>query len=1221
MSLASHGLESHDRNSLLTNSPQPSAIQRPFEENSPLTLSKPRIGKPFFRVLQPMEAFSRSGDLLGTRTTVRHITSLSLRAFLCGIAISLFAASVNAQFNASLQGSVTDQSGAVIQGATVTLTSTGTDRTQQVTSTREGFYRFSGLAPGRYIISVEQTGFNKQTLENVIVSAEETQGLNIMLQTGAVTATDTHGAQLETANANVDRVFTTTEIRRLPQTGRDPFNLLRLSPGVFGDAARASGSGNAVNLPNTPGPGGSNNSIFQSENQPQISAAGQRVTTNDLQLDGISINSLQYGGTAVITPNQESVKEILVSSSSFSAQDGRNSGAQIRIVSQNGTNQFHGSGFFKYDSPKLNAFNQYYGNSVRPALPTRVEQRYKQYGASLGGPLYLPHFGKDKLFFFFSYEDLTNNSDNPYQAFVETPQYRQQVIAARPDGITARVFQSPGIQPRIISIIPRTCAAVFGADAINRCRDVPGGLDLGSVTGARNTYLPLGDGIGNANIGGGFDGVPDIVYALLQDPTRQLGNQFNLRSDYNLNSKNQITFSSYFTLRDDLSADVGSQSRPGSDVYDKPLTYVLTGVWVNNLSSATVNEFRTNFTRFASNQVQASPNTNFGIPNIQIEGVPFNQIRFGTSRSETTPAIFSQNTLELADTATRVFGNHAVNLGGSFLREFNNNELSGGTRPLYSFVGFFNLANDTPIFEAINASPTTGAPANAQRELRSNDISVFVQDDWKLMPNLTLNLGLRYEYFSPLVDEGNRQTNLQFGTGTQTLTAAKLVSVKSLADANKYNFGPRVGFAYSLKSRVVIRGGFGIYYNRIPDVVFANAAGNPPFFSRYNICCGTAPTDFGSPFVGGQILYALGANNSPNSYPANPALAIGINPATGLPNSGSVEIYGSPRKVQNANVYKYSVDLQYEMPYKIVTSIGYEGNESRHLIRLVNENFLYQANPGISAAYFATPDVNANYNGLNLWAGRRFGNYQIAANYRFSKSLDELSNEGPGAVTNQTYPVNLKQEYGPSDFDVEHNFNLSGTATSPFFRDPKTLTGKLLGGFDLSGILTYHTGFPWTPKLGQSIRGAGGDFFGPVRPIAYYGGVTQDTSNSAFLQPNGYFPGGGSKYFSTMVNNDPSGTPTFQLNPPGIGRNTFRGPRYFDVDISIAKRFGLPRFGVFAENPNLEFRANFFNIFNTLNLAPFGFFSSGTFVNNANFGEPDGALAGRVVELQVRVRF
>lgn len=1168
------------------------------------------------------------------------------------LAILAFITVAHAQFRAGLQGTVTDATGGVISGASVTLTNNETGRTQATTTNESGLYNFSNLAPGRYNLTVEQTNFKKQSIENIDVAAEVVQGQDVLLQTGGVnevvTVSDTATPALETENANVQRSLSAQEIRRLPQNGRDPFELLRLTPGVFGDAARGSGSGNAVNLPNTPGPGGSNNSIFQSENQPQISAAGQRVTANNLQLDGVSINSLQYGGASVITPNQESVKEIVISSSSFSAEDGRNSGAQIRVVSQNGTNQFHGSAFFKYDAPELNAFNKFYGNSVRPSLPTRVEQRYKQFGGSLGGPVFLPRFGeggspvyngRNKLFFFFSYEGLRNNSNNPYQAFVETAQYRQQVIAARPGSTTAQVFQSAGIEPRIISTIPRTCASVFGSDAVNRCRDVPGGLDLGSITGTRNNYIPLfTNDIGGANIGNGFDGVPDVVFALLGNPTQQRGKQFNVRLDYNLNSKNQIAFSSYVTRRSDLSVDVGSQSRPGSDVMDKPLTYVLTGIWISNLTSKMVNEFRTNLTRFTSNQVQASSTTNFGIPNVQVEGLPFNQIRFGRSRSETTPAVFSQNTLEFADIATRVIGNHVFKLGGSFRREFNNNALSGGARPLYSFVGLYNLANDTPIFEAINADPRTGAPADAKRELRTNDISIFAQDDWKPTPNLTLNLGLRYEYFSPLIDKGNRLTNLNLGSGAQTLTGATLVSVKSLADANKYNFGPRVGFAYSPNSgsfpglkffgenKAVIRGGFGIYYNRIPEVVFANAAGNPPYFARYNICCGTPATgSFGSPFVGGQILYALGSNNSTNGYPINPALATGINPATGLPSSGPpVEIYGAPRKVQNATVYKYSLDLQYEMPYKIVTSIGYEGNQSRHLIRLVNQNFLYTANPSISAAYFATPDVSASYNGLNLRAERRFGNdYQIAANYRFSKSLDTLSNEGPGAETNQTYPVDLKQERGPSDFDVRHNFNLSGLATLPFFRNQRTVAGKILGGFELSGILTYHTGFPWTPKIGQSIRGAGGDFFGPVRPIAYFGGVTQDTSNSAFLQPNGYFPGGGSKYFSTVLNNDPArnNSLSFQVNPPGIGRNVFRGPKYFNVDMSVAKRFGLPSFGVLGENANLELRVNAFNVFNNLNLTPFGFFSSGTFVNNANFGEPDGALAGRVVEFQARFRF
>ena len=784
-----------------------------------------------------------------TRTNQKLINSLVSFIFL-----TLLATIGHAQFRAGVQGTVTDSGGGTVAGAKVTLTNKETNQTQQTQASDEGFYRFTGLGPGLYSITVEQSGFKKRVVNDVKIDAESIKGQDINLDAGVISETVTieaGDAGLQTEDASIRKTIGTNEIRQLPQNGRDPFELLRLAPGVFGDSGRG-GNGGVVNLPNTPGPGGSNNSIFQSENQPQISAAGQRVTANNLQLDGVSINSLQQGGASVITPNQESVKEIAVSSSSFSAEDGRNSGLQVRIVSQNGTNDFHGSAFFKYNDPKLNAFNKFYGiPGSTVALPQKVQDRYKSYGGALGGPIL-----KNRLFFFASYEGLRNNTNNTYEAFIETSQYRQQVIAARPTGITARIFQLPGIAPRIVTLLPRTCVQVFGGAAGARCRDVTGGLDFGSITGTRGTYLPFGGGIGQVDIGGGFDGVPDVAYALLNQPNKQIGNQYNFRFDFNLNSKNQIAFSSYVTTRNDLSVDPGSRTRPSSDVVDKPLPYVITGIWISNFTSTLVNEFRTNFTSFKSDQVKASANTNFGIPNIEVEGLPFDRIRFGRSRSETTPAIFSQKTIELSDTVTTVFSSHALKLGGSFRRELNNNELSGGARPLYSFVGLFNLANDTPIFESINADPTTGAPANAKRELRSNDISFFAQDDWKAMPNLTLNFGLRYEYFSPLTDKGNRLTNLELGTGAQTLTGAKVVSVKSLNNPDKNNFAPRIGFAYSpnqlkfLENKAVIRGGFGVYYNRIPSVVFANAAGNPPFFARYNICCGT----FDSPFAGGQIL-------------------------------------------------------------------------------------------------------------------------------------------------------------------------------------------------------------------------------------------------------------------------------------------------------------------------------------------------------------------------------
>lgn len=198
----------------------------------------------------------------------------------------------------------------------------------------EGFYRFTGLAPGDYTISVEKENFKKQEIKNIKVDAESVRGIDITLETGGIAETVTVEADtvpLETEDANIRNTITTEEIQRLPQIGRDPYELARLAPGVFGAGARGS-NGSSVGLPNTTGPGGSNNSIFQTENQVPISANGQRVSANNFQIDGVSVNSQTWGGAAVITPSQESVKEIQVTSSTYSAEDGRNTGATIKVV-------------------------------------------------------------------------------------------------------------------------------------------------------------------------------------------------------------------------------------------------------------------------------------------------------------------------------------------------------------------------------------------------------------------------------------------------------------------------------------------------------------------------------------------------------------------------------------------------------------------------------------------------------------------------------------------------------------------------------------------------------------------------------------------------------------------------------------------------------------------------------------------------------------------------
>src|SRR5215468_5465559 len=731
-----------------------------------------------------------------SQTPIRIMRVASL-----ALLVALLSSVASAQFKASIQGTVTDSTGAVISGAKVTLANKETGRKSEATASGDGFYRFSALAPGAYKLSVERDGFKKKELENITVSAEGVTGVDVVMETGVVTETVTisgeSAAAIEKENANVARAISNLEIRQLPQVGRDPYELLRLTPGVFGDGARA-GNGNAVNLPNTTGPGGSNNSIFQTENQVQISANAQRLSSNNFQIDGVSVNSFNWGGAALVTPNQESVKEIRVLANTYSAEDGRNSGAQIRVVSQNGTNDLHGSTFIKYNSPKLNAFNKYGGpdNAAR----VRVNNYLRQFGGSLGGPLPLPRFGeggratfggKNKSFFFFSYEGLRNSSNNVGTSYVETPQFRQLVLQLRPNSVTAKVLSAPGVEPRILNVLTPSCG-IFNNDA-NRCRVAGSGLDIGSPTGATGQYGGATNGV--------FDGSPDIQQVQFALPGQNRGNQYNLRLDFTPTQKDSFAFSTYLTRLSNLGSDDRAQGRPMSDLPFKPFNSSGTLLYNHVFSATLLIEARFNATRFKIDQAKDAADVNFGLPRVEVEGLPIgDRIRFGANRGEGTPGMFAQNIYEFSDTLSKTAGAHALKFGVVVRKEQDNSDLSGGSRPLYSFSGLFNLANDTPVFEQVNADPRTGDPADAQRYFRTPYYAGFAQDDWRIRPNLMLNIGLRYEYFAPLTEKNGTLANLFFTP--DNAGAAQVRPVDRLYNPDRNNFAPRFGFAYNPKWKI-----------------------------------------------------------------------------------------------------------------------------------------------------------------------------------------------------------------------------------------------------------------------------------------------------------------------------------------------------------------------------------------------------------------------------------
>lgn len=1197
--------------------------------------------------------------------------AFSIRFLLICTLLSFLSSSALAQYGASLQGTVMDKSGAVVAGATVTVTNQATSVSHSAVTADSGFYRITGLPPGTYAVAVEAGSFKKSTTPNVQVTAEVVNAANVTLEAGSasesVTVSATAGEELQTEGASVTGTITAQQIIELPDYGRDPYELIRLAPGIFSDASRQ-GNGNALAIPQQNGPGGSNSQIFQTENQVQAIADGQRVSANNYMLDGVSVNSLEWGGAAVVTPNQESVQEVSVGSNSYSAQDGRNSGAQVKVISKNGTNKLHGSGFFKINDKGLNAFNKYYGPTnvtASPIIcetgtpsqftitashcPDRVDQKYRDFAGSIGGPII-----KDKLFFFFSYEGVRLQNTVPVRSVpLETPQFEQYVIAQNPGSIAAQIFSTPGVAPRISTIDSET----------DCCSFIPG-YGLGR-------WYPAGNTIGNA-IGNGPDGIPDWGFFDLTVPNSSSGNQYNGRVDYTRGS-NQFFVSTYIVRLNNLN---GGQ-RPIQDITLKPDNYAATVGWTRTLGGSMLNELRANFTRYDFDQLQPTGNTNYGIPQIRlfdfdiadpaIPGSPSfgsNDGFLGIGQSGTTPGNLAQNTYALADTLSWVRGKHAWKFGVEARRQQNNNNEPGAERPQYQFRGLLNFGNDACCFyEQVQVNPT-GGPVNGQRYFRDGDYGLFAQDDWKIRPNLTLNLGVRWEYFSPLTEADGTLSNYVFGSEAYIngVVCGPIAPLTPCKDGNRLysrdlnNVGPRFGFAWSpgiYQNKVVLRGGFGVIFNRNADVDFDNVRQDTPFSALATACCFFDPGPIVGPPPGSNILYSLGANTQATSFPVNPAFSNGVTPQgalcadAGCTTTNPVSLFGALPAEPNPYVYIFSLETQIEPMTDLTLKLGYQGSRSRKLVRTIDLNRLLPGdtfdgvidrvqndgsnrqpcgptnptclaprltgNPLFSNLYFPLPDVNASYDALVASANYRLKHgIQFGSNYTWSHAIDTSSYE---IGFQQTDPSNQLINRGNSDFDIRQNFVLDALWEVPIFRGRHDFAGSVLGGWTITGIMSKHSGFPYTALIGacNQAMDSNGDSYCPDMPLSYTGGVILNPSkqqwiNGVFPNPTASFPG--------------AGNPPTAFGPGCRCRNIFTGPGYTSLDLSLGKEFGIPQHAFFGQGSKLAIRANLFNVLNILNLTPLIPATASTDITNTSqFARPSDGLAGRVIEFQARLSF
>jgi hypothetical protein len=512
---------------------------------------------------------------------------------------------------------------------------------------------------------------------------------------------------------------------------------------------------------------------------------------------------------------------------------------------------------------------------------------------------------------------------------------------------------------------------------------------------------------------------------------------------------------------------------------------------------------------------------------------------------------------------------------------------------------------------------------------------IFFQDDWKVKPNLTLSAGLRYSYFGPLTDKDNNMGVLLFGGGSDLLTGISIRSGISAWTSQKLNFGPQIGFNWApshSNGKVVFRGGYGLNYNQ-QQIATANIAdGNPPGTSSVP---GTSknPTQ-----INPNILYAT--SSSPTNifgFPVNPSAISTFNSA-GLPAVGNANIGALPNHLPTEYTHHYSLDMELDLGHAWVANLGYVGSSSHHTLYNYDSNALGQIvgaplNPLINSINTFGSQGKANNNMMLAGLKHQFSHtFSAEAQYTWAHSMD--TNSGP--YYRDPYLYDTKYSYGRSNFDINSMFKVFGVWQPVLFHGSNRWAEKIAGGWSLSGIATFHTGYGWTPVYTaphQIYCNTCNYGFQDLRP-AYLGGAGHNSGNNAFKTGSNFLNPGAANtgtnhneflnnyfavpdYTNAIADNAGQTAANF-IPPPGIDRNSFAGPGYRDVDLNIAKSFGLPNMRVLGENARFEIKANMLNAFNLLNVEPTSLSSN---VANSNLSQASSALGSRIIDFQARFSF
>lgn len=1151
-----------------------------------------------------------------------------------------------AQYSASLQGNVADAQGALIPGAALTLTDKETNRKLETTSNSAGDYAFNALAPSVYKLEVSRDGFKSKVLDEVKILGEQSNALNVTLDVGGtaetVTVNASVGAAMDTETGNVGGTIDQNDFAKMPDFGRDPLQLAQLAPGMFGDSSQNSGGGTA-SLPGNQGDGsaGSSTGPYMTENKPQVFGNGGRNDTNGIMIDGVQSTSVTWGSAAVVTPNPDTIKEMKVVTNPYDAEYGRFSGAQIQIISQNGTNQYHGTALFKLDRPGLNAYQRWSPNGAH--AQQRDTALYNEYGGTVGGPIL-----HNRLFAFFGYDTIRNHGTNNGSGWYDTASLDGESTSGT---IANKFLTVKGVSVAYKQILEgaadgHDCTSIGLIQGTN-CNWIQGaGLDLGKPltigTGmhdpsyanpfvnesGKKVFTPGlgGDGTGNIS---NLDGNADMFFVETKGPNNNTNTQYNGRLDYQLTPNDLIAGDVYYVPVNNVSYS----DRPQNIFYHNALNFSTGLLYNHTFSGSMLNEARVDMAGWKWNELKDNPQAPLGLPydNVrQQDGSnsfsAVNPASFGPSIG----SIFDQWTLNFKDVVTKVYKSHNLKFGGQYTRLAYLDSATWAASANYYFNNYWDFLNDAPQTEAISgADPLTGVPTDSRKDDRQYIPSFFAQDDWKLKPNLTVNLGLRWEYYSGMTEKSGNNPRLNLGTGADMFTNLAIVLKQPQVDAQKGNFGPQIGFAWSPVrdgGKLVVRGGFGVGFNGLEEAITTNTRFDPPFATNSNT------------LTGAQIVYATASNiYQYGGLPGNPALISKFNSAN-LPVNGNISITGVDNKLPTSYALRYSLEGQYDVGHDWVATLGYSGSTGRHLPLQYNLYDKYAAqilagqmafNPIVTGIDWYEDTGSSNFNSMLAELRHQFAHtFEADVQYRWAHSMDNGS--GPYSTSDYEYLPGYNR--GSSDFDSRNMIKMFALWSPTIFHG-NTWAEKMVGGWTLSPIFNYHSGFPWEPVYGglgcnaffSGSCGNGGT--GNLRPAKYLGGGGASQNTSAFKTVGGTpglnFSKGGAAYFTKPAEVDASGwngqvapTPGPLPGVPGIGRNSFIGPHYSDLDMALTKSFGLPTMKVLGEGARVEIRANAFNLFNKLNLS-----GVDNNVTDSGFGRANSALGSRTIEGEFHFKF